>query len=84
MAVAEHGRKGRVLDPLGIEERPLGARLCEGSALEAELFQRRSDFTFKIARKVRGTLGILALGRYGHAAGKIVLERAGIEIALGA
>ena len=84
MAVAEHSRQGKVLDALPIEKRPLCAGLSEGPALEAELLQRRSDFTFKIARKVRGTLGILALGRYGHAAGKIIPERAGIEIALGA
>ena len=84
VAVAEHGRQGRVLDPLGIQERPLGARLREGAALEAELLQRGLDFTFKIARKVRSTLGILALGRDRDAARKVGLERAGIEIGLGA
>ena len=84
VAVAEHGRQGRVLDPLGIEKRPLGARLREGAAREAELLQRRPDFTFKIARKVRGALGILALGRDRDAARKIGLERAGIEIGFGA
>src|SRR2546430_443891 len=29
VAVAKHGRQGRVLDPLGVEKRPLGARLGE-------------------------------------------------------
>src|SRR4051794_32672932 len=84
MAIAEHGRQSRVLDALGIEERPLGARLGQRSALEAQLLQRRLDFTFKITGKLRGTLKILAFGRDRDTARQVGLERPGIEIALGA
>ena len=58
--------------------------LGEGAALEAELFQRGCDLTFKIARKIRLTLRILAFGRDRDAAREVGLEGAGIEIGLGA
>ena len=84
MAVAEHGRQGRILDPLGEQERALGLFLREGSALEAELFQRGCDFACDIARKIRLSLRILAFCRDRDAARKIGLEGSGIEIGLGA
>ena len=82
VAVAEHGRQGRVLDALGIEERAVGARLGQGPALEPELLQRWSDFTFNVPRKLRGSFGILALRWDRDPAGEVGLEPARVEIGL--
>jgi hypothetical protein len=76
VAVAEDRPQGRVLDPLGIQERPLRTRLRERPAFEAKLLQRGFDFTFKLARKLGRTLRILAFRRNCHATGEVLLELA--------
>jgi|HubBroStandDraft_4_1064222.scaffolds.fasta_scaffold00243_4 hypothetical protein len=83
MAVAEHGRAGALLAPLGDQDRPAANRVGHDLAGEAESGQRRGDLVGKIGVQCRRALLDLALGRDRDTAAEIGGEPALVEIGLG-
>src|SRR5262249_38322201 len=84
MAVAKHGRETFALHALGIEKRAARLLVRENAAAETERLERRLHLLLDIARELAGPFRVLTFGRDRDPARQIGLERAAVEVALGA
>ena len=83
MAVAEDGRRGTRLAPLGDQHRTAAHRVVDNLARKAEARKGRRDLIGQIGAQHRRTLLDLALGRDRDTAGEIGGKAAFVEIGLG-
>jgi hypothetical protein len=83
MAIAEHGRRGIRLTPLGDQHRTAAYRVVDDLALKAEPRQRRRDLIGEIGAQHRRARLDLALGRDPDAPGEIGGKAALVEIRFG-
>ena len=81
MAVGQHRRLGRILDPAGDQERPIfGAWIGQHRALIAELLQRIGHLARDVLLERRHRVLLLAGGRDRHPALQVGEELALVEI----